>query len=387
MHRLFTILLYCLLCGTLTFASAQTPTLLPTLSLGGGGANSNNSTVGTATFRLLYNLHTGAHEDLHEDPHEVLFGFTAGQLYNVPTQIEQFTSNSVTNVGTNGSSTITMLMATAGYQFNVPSTPLHLAVTASIGGANTAHRRLEPVMGYYNVSPEDQEPYYATTIYAASVAYNVNATVGFDLSPLFALSLDAGYNWFSPSSVIVDNSAYNAPSYRANFASPGPTVTLGLRYTLHEDLHEDPHADPHADLHEDPHEDPHEDRLQLLAILASSHPFTSTPYNEFNPGLAIHWRPKSAGITPFAEGGAYQYSEGDRAMYVGGGVLFPLGTEWVKAGIFGGGLATFDAQGAYFYPALSPRLVIDTPWASATALLIPAGEATAIGFMLGFPLF
>ncbi len=380
MHRHVTITLYCLLCGL----TSQTMAQIPTLSLTGGVASSNHTTVGTASFTLLYKLplgdphndpHNDLHNDPHIDPHSVLFGFTAKQLYNVPTTIEQFTSTSTTYVDNDGASTITMLMATAGYQFSIPSTPLHIAVTGSVGGANTAHRRLEPWFGFYNIDPDELSEFYASTIYEASFAYALNTIVAVDLSSLFALTLDAGYTWLSPSSIIIDNSAYNAPSYRATFASPGPTLTLGLRYT--------PHTDPHTD----PHADPHEDHLQLLAILGSTHPFTSTPYNEFNPGLAVHWRPHSAGTTLFAEGGAYQYSVGDRAMYLGGGVLFPLGTEWLKAGVFGGLLTTYDAQDVYFYPALSPRISFETPWVTATALLIPAGDATAIGFMLGFPLF
>ena len=219
----------------------------------------------------------------------------------------------------------------------------------------------------------------ATTYFASSIAYAVSAQLDLDLSSSFALSLDVGYNWLSPSLITIDNQRYNATSYRAIFASPGTTASLALRYTL-------PNGLPNG-LRDTLPEGLHEDHLQLLAIVASTHPFTTTPYNEFNPGLAIHWRPHRTGTTPFAEGGAYQYSLGDRAMYLGGGILFPLGTEWVKAGVFGGLLTTFDAQSVYFYPALSPRITIDTPWASATALLIPAGEATAIGFVLGLPLF
>lgn len=362
MHRLLIILLYC----AVTPAVAQ----IPTLSLGGGVATSNDATVGTASFKLQYYLPIGHHEDLPSGHHGVLFGLDARQLYGVPTQIERFTSTSSESLGTNGSSTITTLMGTVGYQLTIPSTPVHLAVTGSIGGASAAHRRLESYAGYYNIDGTESL-YYATTIYASSIAYAVNTTVDVDLTSSFSLLLDLGYTWLAPSTIITDNRPYNAPSYRATFASSGPSLSIGLSYSTHED----------------PHEDPHEDLLQLLAILASTHPFTSTPYNEFNPGLAIHWRSHRTGTTPFAEGGAYQYSLGDRAMYLGGGILFPLGTEWIKGGIFGGALATVDAQGVYFYPALSPRITIDTPWASATALLIPAGDATAIGFVVGLPIF
>ncbi|RPI65669.1 MAG: hypothetical protein EHM43_12470 [Ignavibacteriae bacterium] len=373
MHRLLIILLYC----AVTPAVAQ----IPTLSLGGGVATSNDATVGTASFKLLYHLPIGHHEDLPSGHHGVLFGLDARQFYGVPTQIERVTSTSSESLGTNGSSTITTLMGTVGYQLTIPSTPIHVAVTGSIGGANAAHRRLDSYVGFYNIDGEESL-FYTTTIFASSIAYAVNTTIDVDLTSSFSLLLDLGYTWLSPSTIITDNRPYNAPSYRATFASPGPTLTLGLRYTLPNGL-----RDTLPNGLRDTLPNGLRSTLHVLAILASTHPFTTTPYNEFNPGLAIHWRSHRTGTTPFAEGGAYQYSLGDRAMYLGGGLLFPLGTEWIKGGIFGGAFATFDAQGVYFYPALSPRITIDTPWASATALLIPAGDATAIGFVIGLPIF
>ena len=129
MHRLFIILLYC----------AVTPTMaqIPSVSLGGGAATSNGATVPTATFQLLY--------DLHEVLPKGLLGVTVAQLYGVPTLIESFTTSSSSITDTNGSSTITSLMATAGYRFHIPSTALHIGILGSIGAASAAHRRLEEI--------------------------------------------------------------------------------------------------------------------------------------------------------------------------------------------------------------------------------------------------
>lgn len=362
MLRLFSILFYC---TTLSLCAQH-----PALTLSAGAAMSNDAMGPQATFRLL-------HDVANIMPGSLKVGITAGQLYSVPTLISATTSSQSTVVRTQGSSTITTLMATIGYgvSFDVVS----VSVLGSLGGANVAYRQYSP----YDLPPNfyDDGLNFYSTVAVPSLAYGVALQADIHLSETWSISLVGGRDWFRSEKITADNAAYSAPSFKATFTDGSLYLNAGLSYRFNQSAGSAKVAgEPPDSL------DGEADKWYVNAIINSIHPFTDATYNQFNPGLAVHWRDRSQGATWFAEGGAYQYSESDRAMFAGGGVLFPIGTEWIKVGAFGGVITLHGGDRVRVSPALSPRLTIDTPWLSATALLIPAGESTAVGFFIGIPL-
>lgn len=338
--------------------------------LGAGAATSNDAVNPQTAFRLSYTLNNVL-------PGTLNVGISAGQLYNVPTKITSFTSTQRNEVRTQGSSTITTLMATVGYGVSVDV--LSVSVLGSFGGANAAYRQYMA----YDLPPNFVDPgaYYYSTLAAPAWTYGVALQADVHLSDEWSVSVAGGRDWFTSEIVTANNVPYGAPSYKATFSNGALYVHAGLSYRIkHTERSGKVEGNSSDSLAGE------QDRWFMNAIVCSVHPFTDVPYNQFNPGLAIQWRDRSQGITGFAEGGAYQFSQSDRAMYAGAGALFPLGTEWVKLGIIGGVLTLHDGGSTRFYPALSPRLTIDSPWLSLTALLIPAGETTAVGFVIGLPL-
>jgi len=338
--------------------------------LGAGAAASNDAVGPQAAFRLTCNV-----KDVL--PGTLKIGISAGQIYNVPTLISTFPSSQNTEVRTQGSSTITTLMATVGY--GVSFDVLSVSVLGSLGGANAAYRQYMP----YDLPPNFADPgtYYYSTLAAPAWAYGVALQADVRLSDAWSISLVGGRDWFRSELVTANNAPYGAPSYRATFSDGALHLNAGVSYRIENTSRSGKVAGNSSDSL-----DEHQDKWFVNSIVCSIHPFSNVPYNQFNPGLAIQWRDRSQGITGFAEGGAYQFSQSDRAMYAGAGVLFPLGTEWVKLGVIGGVLSLHDGGAIRVYPALSPRLTIDSPWLSLTALLIPAGETTAIGLFEGLPL-
>jgi len=359
MLRLIIVLLYC---SALVVRAQQ-----PTLMLSGGVASSNDSVVANASFALTYPVATLG-------PGTVLLGMSSGQLYAVPTRITASSSTHDSLVRTQGSSTITTLQATVGYRVSVK--PFSLAAMASVGGANAAYRQYQ--RGNY-LFGNDLDTALYSTIAAPSWAFGVSLRVSVDVFEDWSICGLVGKDWYRSSVVTADNAAYGAHSYTATFSDGAVYGNLGLSYRL-------PTLSGRGPVVDGDSIGMRRDQWYVNAILCSVHPFTSESYNQFNPGLSVQWRDRSRGATGFLEGGAYQYSERDRAMYAGAGFLVPLGTEWIKAGLFGGLLTLHDGGSVRFIPALSPRLTIDTPWISATALLIPAGESTAVGFFIGIPL-
>ncbi len=88
----------------------------------------------------------------------------------------------------------------------------------------------------------------------------------------------------------------------------------------------------------------------------------------------------------FGEAGAYQWSYGDFACYAGGGILVPVGWDWLQLGALAGGLFLMDGDDSIFTPAISPRITIDTRWASCSTMFLYAGDESAFGFTVMFPL-
>ncbi|MBS1562092.1 MAG: hypothetical protein JSS89_10840 [Bacteroidetes bacterium] len=358
MHRLFIALFYC---ATVSLSAQQ-----PTLMVSSGVASSNAHTSASATAHVWYPLTTIG-------PVTVVAGLQGGQVYAVPTLISTHTSTMDSTVRAQGTSTITTLQGTVG--LDLALAPFSLTILAFAGGANAAYREAtRPIYSYGSSSSEALQ----STIAAPSWAVGVAARISYHITDAWSITGIVGRDWYRSSVVTADNTAYGAPSYRATFSDGAEYAHIGVSYTL-------PPLVPR------PLDDVldsaavRRDQWYIHAILCSAHPFTDQAYNQFNPGLAVQWRDRSQGLTGFAEGGGYQYSEGDRAIYAGGGLLAPVFTEWVKLGVLAGLLTVYDGGGMRVFPALSPRLTIDTPWLSASALLIPAGESTAIGFVVGIP--
>ena len=347
---------------------------MPTLEVGGGGMLDQGTRAVTVMGSVDYAF-TG--------------GFVAGMRwrigYGLPVEIYR---KSVVDdpfgdepyVGrferTDGTSNLIQLVAIGGYTLTTKHTDV--TIGAAFGGVNVAHRRARATT-LIGLGPTRQEIHSHETITTSNVSGGFFVRSRLHVTSLFDLTLNIGYDWTDLSRGIVDNPD-PGPDYSAVFATHGPWFTVGLATTL-----EPPTIDTTLGDY----------RLYIGASIASAHPFTDEPFNEFNPGLIVQYRlpgPSVLGLGTqwFAEAGAYQWSIGDLAWYVGGGLYAPIGApidwDWLKLGLLVGTLITHDGGGAYPLPALSPRITIDTKWASITTLFIPVGAESAFGLVVSLPL-
>lgn len=323
---------------------------VPLVNVSLGVAHTNDAANVQLSSSILYRWNSG-----------LMSGFRIASVLAVPTHIEKFNNASSEIVRTDGSATITTVTACLGWSTNVDA--LYLSLLATAGGGNASHRRDQWNFGGDEVMIK---AYSAPTW-----------TLGFMLDGRYQITsglsvvLQAGYDYLH-SNLATTNNEQPYDNYRAVFASPIAWMSLGLGYQF-ESLQKIDSGASHT--------------LFVGASVASIHPFTETPYNEFNPGLVVHYRFSPQHFTWFVEAGAYQYSFSDRALYAAGGFLIPVLTQELRLGLLGGILALNRYDGLLIAPVISPRVTVDLPFASLTMLLIPDGRSSAFGFQLVFPLF
>jgi hypothetical protein len=358
MHRLITKASYCVAALILALGFVV-PTLAQDVrwEVGGGPLVSNETLLGGASAGVTYRWTNG-----------LFAGLRYRMGFQSPVQFVAVDNQTENQYKTDGTANLLLMQGVLGWSWEVG--PLSLEAGAAIGGSNVAHQRM--LAKVWCIGCEDEQTWYTygETYTSPSLAAGLFGTIRLRAVGNVDVILTGGYDWMKTSSLIAANSVYN-PDVRVDFASPGPWITLGIGQTLGSPLPDTVRGDY---------------RLYLNAMVASLHPFTWMTYNQFNPGLGLQLRFPLSTLSVFAEGGAYQYSLGDLAAYAGGGLLVPLWLDWLKGGVFGGLLITNSVGGLRWFHALSPRITIDTKWASFTSLLIPAGEETAIGFMVALPI-
>jgi hypothetical protein len=254
------------------------------------------------------------------------------------------------------------MQALIGATFKVQAINWRTGIT--LGGANITHRRWGGFLGL------------GTTDYQASIAFGTFSDLFWVLGSYSRIGLKVGYTWVDASSEVVYDSRTEVRVI-SEFARPFWSIGGGVGIDL-DSLHWDTSASTYSGY--------------ITVSVASRHPFANDSYNEFNPGLGLQLRLRSGveAIIPFVEAGAYQYSMGDLATYVGLGSLWRPFKFPAALGLVAGVLGLYDVYGVTFYPLASPRLTYDTPIGSASVLFLtdPSNfSSSAFGLQLQLPIF